>query len=371
MSRVPEPAWIRADAPFPAPATGGGGPGEVLLVSPDAETAVPLTAADRAAAVEVGAAVLARAGVGPGDRVAVALNGDGEQTGALVAEAAAAAGASAASLGPRGRMRLHRALESLAATVLVATPTGVLDLLARMHAEFLVDPLDLGLRRILLAGEITGEHVRRQLAAEFDAEVADLFVDPLLQVPVACRDGAGGGLHQPRPGLVEAAPPAEDELLRAPYPAGTAELVTRPLWHSALAGAAVRTGFAAAVAEGADLVPVPGHTVGDRVLVRGRWLSLPRLERALAPIDGIGSWELRVSRPGTLDTAALHVSFTRESLVGNPMWTKRIEQALLAAAPVHIGVVTGPADPDLPPGPASGSLADERGHHLGRDRGAL
>ncbi|MBB5435126.1 hypothetical protein [Nocardiopsis composta] len=370
MSRVPEPAWIRADAPLPAPAPSADGQGEVLLVSPDAETAVPLTAADRAAAVEVGAEVLGRAGVAPGDRVAVALNGDGEQTGALVAEAAAAAGASAASLGPRGRMRLHRALESLAATVLVATPTGALDLLARLHAEFLVDPLDLGLRRILLAGEITGEHVRRQLAAEFDAEVAELFVDPLLQTPVACRD-AGGGLHQPRPGLVELAPPAKDEALRAPYPSGTAELVTRPLWHSALASTAVRTGFAAAVDEGADLVPLPGHTVGGRVLVRGRWLSLPRLERALAPIDGIGSWELRVSRPGTLDTAALHVSFTRESLVGDPMWTKRIEQALLAVSPVHVGVATGLAAPDLPPGPATGSLTDERGHHLGRDRDAL
>ncbi|WP_017538988.1 phenylacetate--CoA ligase family protein [Nocardiopsis halophila] len=355
--------WIRADRPGPgaAPGTDGG----LLLVGPEGGATAALGPRDRALAAELGGEVLAAAGVGPGDRAAVALSAEGDQTGALVAEAAAAAGAQAAVVGPRGRMRLHAALEAMRATVLVATPCGAADLLSRLHLEFQADPLDLGLRRILLAGEVASEGVRRRLAAEFGAEVVDLFTDPLLQVPVAHRPDGAAGLEPACPGTLGLAALDADTVAEPPYPDGTAEIVTLPHWHSSLGGAVVRTGFTARPRDGARTVPAPTGTVGDRVLVRGRWLPLPRLERELARVDGVGAWELRVSRPGTLDLAELRVAFSRSSLIGDRMWTSRIEQALASFSPVRIAVAVEEEARDEG---GAGRLTDERGHHQARER---
>ncbi|MFC3999433.1 hypothetical protein ACFOVU_26210 [Nocardiopsis sediminis] len=362
-------SWLRCDArggpdargrPDDAPS----GPG-LLLVPPGGGPAAVLSARDRAAGVAVAAQTLAGAGIGSGDRVVAALNDDGEPTGGLLAEAAVAAGAAAASVGPRGRMRLLRTLEAVGATALAITPTGAMDLLARLHLEFLADPLDLGLRRLLLVGEITGEATRRHLAAEFGAEVTDLFTDPLLHVAIAHRGPGEPGFTPAAPGLLGLAPLAEDTLLAAPYPAGAAEIVTAPAWHTGLAGATVRTGLVAVAPDGAPAVPPPAHTVGDEVLVRGRRVALPGLERALAGIDGIAHWDLWLRREGTLDTATLRVTFTRGSLVADPMWRSRIEQSLTDLSPVRIGVQIE-EHPDTERRPAT--VTDTRGHHLGRDR---
>ncbi|MDA2810486.1 hypothetical protein O4J56_07540 [Nocardiopsis sp. RSe5-2] len=356
--------WIRADRPGagPAPDPEGG----LLLLGPEGAPGGALGREDRVLAAELGRHLLREAGVVRGDRVAVALSAEGDQTGALVAEAATAAGAQTAVVGPRGRMRLHAALEAMGATVLVATPCGAADLLARLHLEFQSDPLDLGLRRILLAGEVAPDTVRRRLASEFGAEVGDLFIDPLLQVPVAHRPLGAEGFAPASPGTVGLAPLDADTIYEPPYPAGTAEIVTVPDWHPALRGTVVRTGFTAEPEAGADAVPVPSGTVGDRVLVRGRWLPLPRLERELARVDGIGAWELRVSRPGTLDMAELRVAFARASLIGDRMWTARIEQALASFSPVRIAVAVEDEARDEG---GAGRLTDERGHHLARERG--
>ena len=356
--------WIRADRP--GPGTAPGQEGELLLLGPDGAPGAALGREDRVLAAELGCRLLREAGVARGDRVAVALSAEGDQTGALVAEAATAAGARAAVVGPRGRMRLHAALEAMGATVLVATPCGAADLLARLHLEFQSDPLDLELRRILLAGEVAPDTVRRRLAGEFGAEVGDLFVDPLLQVPVAHRPFGAEGFEPASPGMIGLAPLDADAVYDGPYPAGTAEIVTVPDWHPALRGTVVRTGFTAEPAAGTDAVPAPTGTVGERVLVRGRWLPLPRLERELARVDGIGAWELRVSRPGTLDMAELRVAFARSSLIGDRMWMARIEQALASFSPVRIAVAVEEEARDEG---GAGRLTDERGHHLARDRG--
>ncbi|CAM3677437.1 hypothetical protein GCM10009799_40050 [Nocardiopsis rhodophaea] len=352
-------AWFSDDDTVIGSVGGAG----MLLVAPGTGTVTALSPEDRRAAVDVGARTLAAAGVGAGDRVVVALNNEGAQAGTLLAEAAVAAGASAAAIGPRGRMRLHGALEVVGATTIVATTTGAMDLLSRLHLEFGLDPLDLGLRRILLAGEIAAPGARRQLAEEFDAEVTDLLVDPRFQAPLA--RGVEGTLVPTVAGTVGLAPLTEDRLLVPPYPAGAAEIVTRPLWHSELSSATVRTGLVAVLGRGATAIPLPRHTVGDRVLVRGQWLSVARLERALAPIDGIAHWTLHVTRPGTLDTATLRVVFARPSLVENPMWRGRIEQVLAGLTPVRIDLVIEPhTDDEHRPG----AVADDRGHHLARTR---
>ena len=335
------------DLPAPARAEG------LLLISPLGDTAVPLGPD----ALELAGATLAQAGLAAADRVVVALNNDGDLAGALLAQAAAGVAGAAAAAGPRGRMRLFQTLRALGATVLVATPTGAMDLLARLHLEFLVDPLDLGLRRILLTGEIASPGTHRHLAAEFDAEVVEVYTDPVRGVPVAtARDGL---LEPVRPGLLGLAPLTADTLLAPPYPVGPAELVsTGPQGIT-------RTGQVVTLGEEAGAIPVPTHTVGDHLLVRGRWLPLSRLTQAISRIDGIGHWELIVARTGTLDQATLRVAFSRASLLRNPMWTRRIKQAVAAVTPVAIEVTVAElvVDGVRPP-----TVTDRRGQHLGPRR---
>ena len=42
-----------------------------------------------------------------------------------------------------------------------------------------------------------------------------------------------------------------------------------------------------------------GH-LREHVLIRGRWVSVPKIAAALARIDGVARWDLRISREGTL-----------------------------------------------------------------------
>lgn len=330
----------------------GRGARGLLVLAPDAGTVVGLGPGEREACVRTAARTLAAAGVGAGDRVVVALSSDGEPTGVLVARAAADVAEAAVACGPRGRMRLHRALTAVAATTLVTTPTGAADLLARLHLEFLADPLDLGLRTIVLTGEIASPGTAAHLEAEFGARVVEVYTDPVFGVPLG-------------PGEVGLAPLDVDKVLSAPYDAGLAEYVLTPAWHGGLRDAVIRTGQVVRLAGGETSPPPPAHTVGDHVLVRGRWLPIPRVERALARIDGVTRWDLRLSRDGTLDAAVLRVTFGRETLVANPMWRSRIVQALAEITPVHVEVEIAPEAAEEP---RPGTVTDARGHHLGRDR---
>ncbi|GAB2807693.1 hypothetical protein GCM10022221_01210 [Actinocorallia aurea] len=337
--------------------TGGASARGLLLLSPDADVVAPLSPEDRAAALALTAETLAAAGVRSSDRLVVALNNDGELQGSSLAEAALPLVSAAASVGPRGRLRLHRALEQTRANVLVTTPSGAMDFLARLHLEFLLDPLDLELDRILLVGEIPSRNWLRQLEDEFEADVVQLFADPLFGVPIA----HGPGLTPVREGLIGLAPPAKDELV-ADH-SGPAEIVVTPTWHATLGGAHLRTGWF--TGGGAAQ---PAHTAGEHLLVRGRWLSLPRVTDVLSRIDGISHWNLEVSREGTLDKAVLRVTFARDSLVRNPMWAGRTSQALVGVTPVSIEVAVAPEAVETPVPP---TVTDLRGHHLGRDRASL
>ncbi|WP_113699956.1 hypothetical protein, partial [Nonomuraea lactucae] len=280
---------------------------------------------------------------------------------------AAGVAAAAASVGPRGRMRLHHALSALKATTLVATPTGAMDLLARLHLEFLLDPLDLGLRNIVLTGEIASKRTMTHLADEFEASVCEVYASPFSGAALAWRASEGDPLTPLADGVLGLAALDKDEPLPPRHASGPAELVITLSGHSTLGDAVLRTGHVTRTGEGGEGagVPAPEHTVGEHVLVRGVWLSLPRLGRTLSKIDGVSRWELTVSRQGTLDSAVLTVTFSRASLVENPMWRSRIQEALRALTPISIGLQIAPAVSETP---SPGVLNDLRGHHLGRDR---
>ncbi|TDE55866.1 hypothetical protein E1295_13070 [Nonomuraea mesophila] len=333
----------------------------LLLVSPDVSSVLPMGPGDRAAAAELTAAALRAAGAGDSDRVVVAL---AEPAGALWTASAADVARAAACVGPRGRMRLHHALSALRATTLVITPTGAMDLLARLHLEFLLDPLDLGLSTIVLTGEIASKGTIAHLAGEFGARVTEVLASPFGGTALAWRAAEDDPLTPLADGLLSLAPLTKDDLSAPPGP--PAELVVTPRGHTTLGDAVLRTGLVART--GGSGLPAPAHTAGEHVLVRGVWLALPRVEKALAKIDGVAGWELTLSRKGTLDAAALTVTFIRESLVGNPMWRSRIEQALRALTSVSIDVeIAG----DVSKTPLAATVTDLRGHHLGRDRALI
>jgi phenylacetate-CoA ligase len=332
----------------------------LLLVSPDVSSVFPLGPGDRTAAAELTAAALRESGAGGNDRVVVAL---AEPAGGLWTDAAAGVARAAACVGPRGRMRLHHALSALKASTLVSTPTGAMDFLARLHLEFLLDPLDLGLRNIVLTGEIASKGTMRHLAGEFGARVTEVYASPFGGGALAWRAAEEDPLTPLADGLLGLAALTKDDV--AAPEAGFAELVITPHAHSALGDAVLRTGQVARTGAG---IPAPAHTVGDHVLVRGVWLALPRIEKALSKIDGVAGWELSVSRQGTLDAAVLTVRFSRASLVGNPMWKSRIEQSVRALTPMAIGVEIAQ---DVAESAAPGTVNDLRGHHLGRDRALL
>ncbi|WP_090945744.1 hypothetical protein [Nonomuraea jiangxiensis] len=355
--RTPAERWLTRDDLGAAARSATG----LLLVSPDVSSVFPLGPADRAAATGLTVAALRAAGVGPSDRVVVAL---AEPAGALWAAAAADVAGAAAAVGPRGRMRLHHALSTLAANTLVITPTGAMDFLARLHLEFLLDPLDLGLATIVLTGEIASKRTMSHLAGEFGARVTEVLASPFGGGALAWRAAEEDPLTPLADGLLGLAALAKD--VPADPGASPAELVVTPYGHSTLGDAVLRTGYVTGTRTPG--IPAPAHTVGGHVLVRGVWLALPRIEKALSRIDGVTGWELAISRPGTLDTAVLMVTFGRESLVGNPMWRSRIRQAVQALTPVSIEVEIAR---DVRETPVPGTVNDLRGHHLGRDRALI
>ncbi|MEV0624093.1 hypothetical protein AB0I81_63025 [Nonomuraea sp. NPDC050404] len=340
---------------------GAGSAAGLLLVSPDAASVYPLSQDDRAAAAGLTRAALREAGVGERDRVVVAL---AEPAGALWAAASADVAGAAACVGPRGRMRLHHALSTLKATTLVATPTGAMDFLSRLHLEFLLDPLDLGLRNIVLTGEIASKNTLGHLAAEFGARVTEVLASPFSGGALAWRAAEESPLLPLADGVLGLAALTEDRT--AASGDGLAEFVVMPHAHSTLGDAVLRTGLVSGVS-GAGFA-APAHTVGEHVLVRGVWLALPRVDKALARIDGVTGWELAISRQGTLDTAVLTVTFGRPSLVGNPMWKGRIEQAVRALTPVSVRVEVAQ---QVSESATPGTVNDLRGHHLGRDRALI
>lgn len=324
------------------------------------------------------AAVLTAAGVSAGRRVLVSLNSDGDLAGARLGEAIVETGASAAVVGPRGRMRTLATMRTLRPDVWVATPTGALDFLARLYLEFNVDPVELELGQILVVGEIPSPGTERRLADEFEAQVTNLYCDPIFSAVWAHgSDGRWSTIGSEGLALAE----LESDTRVAPATAtaisaatagstgsggkggGLSEIVICPDWPGPFSGQTIRTGQL--LGRGSSFF---SNTIGDHVLVRGRWLSIPLLRQALARIDGIAGWCVTVSRgEGTLDKLTIQLAYERPSLVENPMWTGRAREAIAAVTPVEFALETELAGE----GVAREAVVDRRGHHLGLDRGQL
>ena len=339
----------------------------LLLVANAGEAGLSLSVGEQAELVARSSATLAAAGLCSGDRAVLSLAGEGDLAGPLLAQAVVAQGASAALVGPRGRMRLLATLRTLRPNVWITTPSGALDLLARLYLEFNVDPMELDLEHILVVGEIATPGTVRRLGDEFESEVTELYCEPFFGCALAHARGEAWQLDHgdalALAGLGSDTLLDRDPSARAP---GRAELVVRPVWSQALAGAQLRTGQVVDAA--GDPAGLFQHTVGEHLLVRGRWLSLPLLRRALALIDGTAAWRLDVSRgEGTLDKLQITLGFDRDTLVENPMWAGRAREAIAATTPIAFELEAERA----PEGASGEQIADARGHHLGVDRAAV
>jgi hypothetical protein len=337
-------------------------PGALVFASSPAEYGVPLAASEVEAMQALSRRSLETAGLAKNDRVLFAVAQDGSPAVGLLAQATASLVSSVATASPKGRLRLLSTIRALKPNVLVTTPCGAADFLARLYMEFNVDPVELDLTKIILVGEIASPGVRKRVAKEFEADLSELYCDPVFGAALAARKG--GAWTVAGDDVLARGALATDEIIGADL-AGDGELLLRPTWSAALADTAIRTGQ---VIQGdAGDAGLFNHTVGDHVLARGQFVSLPLLRRHLGLIDGISRWTLTVDRGDrTLDNLLLTIAFERETLVSNPMWKGRIQQAINAATPIHIEIKTELLQPDTAGGKEN--VADLRGHHLGMVR---
>ncbi|MBY0399669.1 hypothetical protein K2X89_05195 [Myxococcota bacterium] len=349
---------------------GRGAEAGLLVSAVPGEGFLPIAPEARTRLRERSAETLAAAGIAAGQRVLVSLNGEGDLAGSLIADAVIEVGAAAAVVGPRGRMRTLAAIRALRPEVWITTPTGALDFLARLYLEFNVDPVELELARILVVGEIPSPGTSRRLAAELEAELVGLYCDPI--VGGVWAHGRDGKWQIGEPAVLRRAALARDAVLE-PGKGGRAELVLCPDWSGPLAGRTIRTGQVVVEAgepASDSKVPADGgslfqHTIGEHLLVRGRWLSLPLLRRALAAIDGVAGYEIEVERgEGTLDKLTIRLAFERPSLVENPMWAARAREAVAAITPIDFAIATRLAEEGTP----RETIVDRRGHHFSVDR---
>jgi len=336
-----------------AKAAGKPGQGALLFAGSPAEYGMALTEAEVAAMQALSRRSLEAAGLGKSDRVLFAVAQDGSPAVGLLAQAAAGVAGSVAVTSPRGRLRLLSTIRALKPNMLVTTPCGAADFLARLYLEFNVDPVELDLTKIVLVGEIASPGVRKRLAKEFEADLSELYCDPVFGAALAARRGSGWSVADE--GTLALGALASDEIV-AEGVAGEGELLLRA------GDTVIRTGQV--IKGDAGDAGLFNHTVGEHVLARGQFVSLPLLRRQLALIDGVARWTLTVDRGDrTLDNLLLTVVFDRESLVANPMWKGRIQQAVVAATPLHVDIKTELISPDAA-GPKD-SVVDLRGHHLG------
>jgi phenylacetate-CoA ligase len=355
-------SWYTRDT-LPAAVEGAG----LLLTANPGEAALALSREARDELLERSRSTLAAVGIAAGDRAVLSLAGEGDLAGPLLAEAFMLQGASAALLGPRGRLRLLASIRELKPRVWVTTPGGALDFLARLYLEFNVDPMELGIEQIIVVGEIASPGTFRRLADEFESEVTGLYCDPFYGCALA--HASGGKWRVGHPDVLSAASLVADETIErdvSQREGAPVELVVKPLWSMSLGDSLLRTGQV--VSESGEPSGLFQHTVGQHVLARGRWLSLPLLRRALSVIDGTAAWRLHVTRgDGTLDKVTLTLGFDRDSLLDNKMWAARAREAVSSTTPIAFELLSDRAADGAP----AEEVVDDRGHHLGTDRAAV
>ncbi len=346
----------------------------LLFANEPGEEFLPLNAEGIKAAQAISALTINKLGFNRKQRVLVALNQTSSAAVTLLAQTIATSGANVALTNPRGRMRLLSTLRSLKPNVLIMTSCGAMDFLARLYIEFNVDPEELGITHIVLVGEIPSEGACQRISREFSCQVSQLYCDPFFGVALAIQQN--GQWQEGEPGIIRLAPLTEnkkfDKLLSDSIDQYS-EIVIDPTWSTVdLLNTTLRTGqvVAPSVSSTQSICQRDSlfqHTLGEHVMVRGLWLSLPRLRRCLTTIDGVASLTLEIFRgEGTLDSATLTVGFNRSSLVENPMWKKRLSEAVSSATAISIQVKTELIAEQTTK--QKETVIDHRGHHLGVDR---
>ncbi len=329
-----------------------------------AEHLVPVTLEELNSLREVSRKTWSLAGLKQNDRVLVSTHREGSFPVASEPEVLVPLCKAVTYAQPRGRLRLLKTVKQFKPTVWVTTPCAALDFLARLYLEFNVDPFELGIEHIVLVGEIASPGAHKRLADEFESKVTDLYADPIFGAALSTR--VDGKMVCGEPGCVALASLSDNAVISDGWGADQeAEIVLRFTNIKALAGTTVRTGQVVVPAEAVNSFH---RTIGDQILARGRWLSLPMLTKALKLIDGIQAWQLQLERgEGTLDRVTLNLGLNRETLVSNPMWQGRIRESLASVTPLAIKVETYLLTPDDEQ--PDGLVLDQRGHHLGGTAG--
>ncbi len=309
-------------------------------------------------------ATWALAGIKSSDRILVSTVQEGGFPVATTAEVIAPLCSAVTYANPRGRLRLLHTIKKFKPTVWVTTPCAALDFLARLYMEFNIDPFELGIERIVLVGEVASNGAHKRLADEFESVVTDLYCEPLFGAALALR--TKDGMQSAQAGLLALASLTDDTIVSEDWNADVdAEVVLTLSDIDALKDFVVRTGH---VVSPGQAVNSFHHTIGDLLLARGRWISLPLMNKSLKLIDGLQGWQLQIERgEGTLDRIILKMGLNRESLVDNPMWKARIREAIAAVTPLAITVEAYHLAAEDPQ--PQGFVIDVREHHLGGGAG--
>lgn len=316
-----------------------------LVCSGEGEALAALDPAGVEVLRDLTAETLVSVGVDESDRVLIALNSEGAGTGVLWTQAASVTAGAAGSAGPRQGLRTASMIRGTGASVLVTTPSLATALAVRMRAAG-SDPRQLRLRLLVLVGETADDGRRRRLGDDFDARVTEIWCDPVFGAGLAWRSpDSGSEFRLVRPAVVT---PEPVEVTEPPRDGGAlVEWVLQPDWVPALAGVGVRTGV---VSRPGAWLGDPRWTVGDHVLVRGRWVSLGALDRCLKGL-GADRWQLRVEA----GTAREQLQLGYDAPIPIPV----VEAALEAVCALRPRVAPQAVERDEP------RLLDARLQHLG------
>lgn len=257
------------------------------------------TRADLDHQAEANADVLERAGVSPGDRVAVTFGYDLFGTGYVFHRALETLGAEVFPLGPGDSEQAAATIQTFDVDALVGNPSFALKL---GEAGARVDTF-------LGAGEpFTSVPGRRAAVKEaLDAETAVDYFGTRHAMPVAAETAAENGLRVCSDyAVVEIVDPDTGERLP---PGERGELVVSHLDKEGVPLVRYRTGDLAdlAVRDGAVVLPdgVVGRT-DERLKVKGVKLYPESVETVLAGFDDLtGDYRVTVSRPETTDRLAV------------------------------------------------------------------
>jgi hypothetical protein len=234
-------------------------------------------------------------------------------------------------------------MTALRATVLVTTPTVALRL-QTSGAD------NASVRMVVLTGELVDDRVREWIGQAFEAAVADAWCDPVFGAAVAFRPPMHRSYFAARPGVLALDSVSARSGQRPAAP--LAEWVLTPAWLKQ-DRAPIRTGTVSVLPAGdASRLPPPRWTIGDELLVRGRWVSIETVRRVARAV-GAG-WQLVVVRGEGGDRVCLHLSPIPDADLD------AVQRELAAVLPVHVHVVT---DSEVSSGEAR--VLDRRGQHLG------